>query len=120
LKLLRRGVAPFGPTNTRPFGPGSDHRRRCSRRSGMIASGMATSRTPAADFGRATSSLLSISVTAARTVTNPAVRSMCRRRSAISSPHRSDVNAAISTSARYHFRIAPAMANTSGIVAVVA
>jgi hypothetical protein len=44
-------VAPFGPTNTRPSAPSCDHSSKCARSSGTIASGIATSRRPAVDFG---------------------------------------------------------------------
>jgi hypothetical protein len=41
LKFVRRGVAPFGPTNTRPERPGSANRCRCQDSSATIASGTA-------------------------------------------------------------------------------
>ena len=34
LKFVRRGVAPFGPTNTRPACPGSEYLAMCARSSG--------------------------------------------------------------------------------------
>jgi hypothetical protein len=50
-QLPRRGVAPLVPTNTRPSAPSCDHSSGCTRSSGTIASGIATSRRPAVDFG---------------------------------------------------------------------
>jgi len=50
-KFVRRSVAPFAPTNTRPAVPLSENSRRCSRSTGTTGSGIATVRFPASDFG---------------------------------------------------------------------
>ena len=52
VEVAALGVAPRGPTNSRPLVPASDHSARCPLRSGTIARGIATTRTPAFDFGR--------------------------------------------------------------------
>ena len=78
------GIAPRGPTNSRPLVPASDHSVRSPARSGTIARGITTTRTPAFDFGRPVSNCPLISASLALTVTSPCCRSACRRRSAIS------------------------------------
>jgi hypothetical protein len=42
LRLLRWGVAPFGPMNTRPFGPDSAKHWKCLLTIGAMTDGSAT------------------------------------------------------------------------------
>jgi hypothetical protein len=99
-KFPRRGVAPYGPTKTRPSEPVSANVSRWCLSSGTSHVGSATERTPACVLGSLITRSVPSSTMDRSILTDAFSRSMSERRNPISSPHRMEPNTASSTKTR--------------------